>query len=544
MREGGQLVLGLAATESEQLRAKATLQRTERVVFNDPDPSGIFVGDQRLGDFLRQMGFAEVFAVRELLRSLDLSIIEAKYKAGGRNPYHPAGMLGVILLGIMEGRSSLRELETLGRSDVRCWWLTGGVMPNYSVICRFINANATVLTEEFFEQLTRQILKRTSSSGGSVAVDGTVIQAAASRYKTIKREAAEQAAAEAREQAAQNPDDEKLAERAAQAERVVEVSKERSVERKKKGRENKDAPVCPSEPDAVVQPLKTKAVAPGYKGSVAVNDDRIITANAVHPTSETAVVPSLIEQTERTAEQRVEETLEDAGYHCNSVLSYALERDINLLCPQGRTDGGDESWEKSSDKIFLKNKFRFDEQHDVYICPALQRLERDHEYKGNEQNPGYVQYRCAVCGDCPLHERCTKSSARAIKRYAEDELKEAMREVMKQAGARRRYSQRQAMVEPVHGEMKHIQKLTRFRRYGLIRVRLEYSLHCAAHNLRRYVRLCGRRAASAGSAAAELIGYVDSQLGNALVPAILNLLTTCRLLFCHRDSPSRALQEV
>jgi transposase len=540
MRTGGQLALGLGIDEPAPGAAKA--QGASRVVFNDPDPGSLFVGNERLSDFLRQMSFGQIFAVRELLRSLDLSAIMLKYKGGGRQPYHPAAMVGLILHGIMEGRSSLRELETLGRSDVRAWWLTGGVMPNYSVICRFINGNAEVLTEEFFEQLTFQILKRTASSGASVAVDGTVIQAAASRYKTIKREAAEQAATEARANAEANPEDQRAAERAAQAERVAEVAKERSAQREKQGRANKDAPVCPTEPDAVVQPLKTKAVAPGYKGSVAANDDRIITANAVHPTSETVVVPGLIDQTARTAEQRVEEVLEDAGYHTSALLNHAIENNINMLCPQGRTDGGPESWEKQSEKIFLKNQFRFDEQLDIYVCPAGQQLVRDHEYKGNDKNPAYVQYRCNACEDCHLRARCTKSNKRAVKRYQDDEVKEAMREVMSQRGAQRRYRQRQAMVEPVHGEMKHIQRLTRFHRRGLKQVRLEYSLHCAAHNLRRYVRLCARRLASAAGAAFGELGYASASLKSALICDVLALLATCGLLLGYRRPPSHLFE--
>ena len=97
--------------------------------------------------------------------------------------------------------------------------------------------------------------------------------------------------------------------------------------------------------------------------------------------------------------------------------------------------------------MFLKNQFRFDEQNDVYICPAGRTLKRDHEYKGNEQSPSYVQYRCNSCKECPMHERCTKAENRAIKRFAEDKLKEKMREKMKQPEVRRRYSRRQAMVE-------------------------------------------------------------------------------------------------
>ena len=489
---GGQLTMGHWAEESQREEKPSTGEGLG-VVFKDPDPNTLFVGEQRLDVFLREMGFASIFELRALVRSLDLSLFTAKYKGGGRQPYHPAGIIGLILLGIIDGKNSLRELETLGRSDVRSWWLTGGVMPNYSVICRFINKNAQELTEDFFEQLTRQIMKRTSSTGASVAIDGTVIQAAASRYKTIKQEAAKQAAEKARKKAQKDPDNEGLAERAAQAEKTAEVAQERSKSRAKKGK-NAQASVCPTELDAVVQQLKNKAFAPGYKASVAANDDRIITANAVHPSSETAVVPKLIEQTERVTEERVTEVLEDAGYHCAAVLNHALEHDINILCPQGSADGADKNWEKTSDKMFLKNQFRFDEANDVYICPAGQHLERDHVYKGNAQNPAYVSYRSAACGSCALHDRCTKAANRAIKRYTEDELKEAMREVMKQPGARERYGQRQAMVEPVYSEIKGVQNLNRFHRRDLDKVSLEYSLHCSAHNVRRYLRLRRRSA--------------------------------------------------
>lgn len=492
---GGQLNMGFVGVDTETETSKARAA-SAGVIFKDPDPRNLFVGEQRLEEFLQQMGFSHIFRLRELLRSLDLLTIESKYKGGGRKPYHPAAMLGIILFGIMEGRTSLRELETLGRSDVRSWWLSGGAMPTYSVLCRFINNNADVLTEEFFEQLTREVIRQTSSKSGSVAVDGTVVQAAASRYKTIKQEAAERMAAEARRAAQERPEDEQLAERAERAEWVAAEAKKRTEKRKEKKRKNSQAPVCPTEPEAVVQSLKSKAIAPGYKASVAANDDRIITGKAVHPTSETSVVPGLVEQSERSTGERVGELLEDAGYHCNALLTHALENDINLLCPQGRTDGGDESWEKISKKRYLKNRFRYDETNDVYICPAGQHLKRDHAYKGNERNPAYVQYRCAECQDCAQRTRCTNSSHRAIKRYCEDELKEAMREVMRQPGARRRYQQRQAMVEPVHGELRHIQGLSRFRRRGLAQVCLEYSLHCAAHNLRRYLRLCGKTAAA------------------------------------------------
>ena len=214
VNSSSQISLGLAGQPAVPKSSGAdTAVEENELLFNDPSPDKLFVGSAPLSDFLQEAGFGYIFSVRNLIRQLDLSAILSGYKASGRPPYHPAGMIGLILHGIMEGRTSLRELETLNRSDVRSWWLTGGVMPSYSIIGRFISKNEAFLTEVFFEQLTGEILRKTQSQSSSVAVDGTVIQAASSRYRTIKREAAEEAAKEARRQAKEHPDDRKLAQK-------------------------------------------------------------------------------------------------------------------------------------------------------------------------------------------------------------------------------------------------------------------------------------------------------------------------------------------
>ena len=90
----------------------ATAPKPGAVVFTDPDPIRIMVSTSPLELFLRAAGFASVIALRTFLRALDWQPFIDKYKAGGRPPYHPAAMVGIVMLGVMEGRTSLRELET------------------------------------------------------------------------------------------------------------------------------------------------------------------------------------------------------------------------------------------------------------------------------------------------------------------------------------------------------------------------------------------------------------------------------------------------
>jgi hypothetical protein len=137
-------------------------------------------------------------------------------------------------------------------------------------------------------------------------------------------------------------------------------------------------------------------------------------------------------------------------------------------------------------KKFGKGSFVYDESTDTYTCPAGKKLTCKQKYRGNDRMPGYIQYETNACAECPLRERCTsRKGGRQVRRFQDDDLKDALRTVMSHPKARLRYKQRQAMVEPVYSEIKGIQGLRRFRRRGLTGVKVEFGLHVMAHNLRR-----------------------------------------------------------
>ena len=89
-----------------------------------------------------------------------------------------------------------------------------------------------------------------------------------------------------------------------------------------------------------------------------------------------------------------------------------------------------------------------------------------------------------------MRAKCTQAAqGRRIKRYPEDAPREALRLVMQHPQARRIFSQRKAIVEPVFSSLRCQQGLNRFRRRGLQAVRREFALHVLAHNLSRAVAL-------------------------------------------------------
>jgi transposase len=173
--------------------------------FIDDAPQGLFVGAQRLDQFLQTNGLTWVVRLRTELEQLDYTELETAYLGGGRKPYHPRTLLGLIVYGILNRSWSLRELEELAIRDVGAWWICGGKRPDHSTIGEFIQRHRTVLTDEFFCTVVQGLIRRLHITPGVVAGDGTVIEAVASRYATLKREAARQAAMTAYTAAAARP---------------------------------------------------------------------------------------------------------------------------------------------------------------------------------------------------------------------------------------------------------------------------------------------------------------------------------------------------
>jgi hypothetical protein len=224
--------------------------------------------------------------------------------------------------------------------------------------------------------------------------------------------------------------------------------------------------------------------APSYKPSILVNEQRVILAQAMHGSSENAVIPAMLDQSEAITGAKIEELLLDAGYCCYSVIGETLERDISLLCPEGHVPGQG----KSSDKKYTKGQFQYDDQQDSYRCPAGEQLLFVSAYKGNENTKGYRQYGSSACGSCEQRGKCTTAkTGQKVKRYPEDEWKEALRLVMGQKQAKARFSSRQAWVEPVFSVLRGNQNLNRFRRKGLAGVRVEFGLHVLAYNIGRLI---------------------------------------------------------
>ena len=355
---------------------------------------------------------------------------------------------------------------------------------------KFISLHSETLSEEYFVTLTKELVNKLKLKSSDYAADGTAIEAASSRYKLIKAEAAHIASEKAQNEASAKPEDKNLQLKAQVAKKASEIVKHCQEKRKANGRPPDKAVILPKEPEAITQRLKNGTYRPAYKPSIMVDQNKLIIGQYVDPTNENAAIQPMLNQQKVIHEILPLCMMLDAGYSSFFILSLFIELDIDILCPQGRVDR-DNKWQKMSrNKIFDKCIFKYNEELNIYTCPEKKELRF---VKVTEERKQLCsQYSCVDYVKCPSRSKCTKSEkGRKIRRYEADPLKEAMSEVFKNKKARKKYCQRKAIVEPVFAEIKERQGLTRFRTRGLKKVKTEFSLHCIAYNLKRAISLGG-----------------------------------------------------
>lgn len=453
--------------------------------FVEAAPWHLFLGAERVDSYLKAHGLGWVVRLREELQKTDFSDLEVNYQGTGRRPYHPRMMLGLMVYAVLKRKWTLREVEELAVVDVGAWWICGGLQPDHSTIGDFMLRHQKQITREFFDTLVRDLVGRKGIKNATVAIDGTVIEAAASRFDLLSREAAEQAAGKARDACGQQPEaDPKLMRQAEHAEEVAHVAREREEKQASKGRKTQGGVVTPTEPDAVLQPCKDGRRRPSYKPSVLVHECGLIVAQTLEPSSETAAVPELFEQYQHAFGADPIRALFDAGYHTIDVLAEMGARNIDALCPSGNVQNGD--WKrKGSNGKYAKVEFTYDAESDRYRCPAGEWLEPGKPYRDTSSGQEVRKFRTKRCKGCELRAQCTQGKdGRVIVRFKGEELKEMMEEVLSQPRARRQYRLRAQIVERVFAEIGWRQGLRRFHRRGRAGSALEFGLHCIAYNLK------------------------------------------------------------
>ena len=187
----------------------------------------------------------------------------------------------------------------------------------------------------------------------------------------------------------------------------------------------------------------------GHKASVAVDtDSQVITAMDVLPgnASDNVGALELVERSEEGTISAVEETIGDAAYGDGGTRQAFADAGRTLIAKLPR---------RPDSKHFPKEDFEIDLESGTCTCPAghttrkLYRMGTRTDRTGRTHQLRAFWFDAAVCGACPLRERCVgsaKGSGRTVRLHPQEAMLQRARALQKSEGYAE-YRQRRVVVE-------------------------------------------------------------------------------------------------
>ena len=366
--------------------------------------------------------------VKEVVMHLDTSIIESKYSARGQKSYHPKLLLSLLFYGYAIGVRSSRQLEEKCQRDMHFFFLMESYSPDHRTINDFRKDNLCEL-ENYFVEILRIFDKLELSKVGKIYIDGVKIKANASSKRTKNIEGFEKwlkrlesEVSEILEEAAEldRLEDEKVG--ATQSEKKnlkklcqkeqLKIKIEESI--KELERENQSPPrVNLTDKDAVhMKSGGSKDIRPSYNCQTAVTEDGVITAAEVtQERNDRKQLKPMLSKSESNSGQAVKQVASDSGYSSYDNYECLEKRGIEGYLPDddfAKYKKG--AFNQEVNRYHISN-FEYDEEKDIYICPAghplvyIKTLKK--VFKTKKWN--HKIYQGTLCHQCEHKPSCTKN---------------------------------------------------------------------------------------------------------------------------------------
>lgn len=410
--------------------------------------------------------------LRRIDAVLDLSWVREElaphYSALGRPSVCPELMLRMLLVGYCYSiRSERRLCQEVQLNLAYRWFCRLGLedrVPDHSTfsVNRHGRFRDSGILRTVFEEAVCGCMKAGLVGGEGFAVDASVIEADASRFRRIEGVKVDWTA----QQQASRPVREYLAALASE-----------------------NPPVNPNKPPkamSVSDPCAAWTTRGRHKVMFAYSLNYLIDMDAAvildveaTPTRITKEVDAAESMLHRTAARfalKPRHIAADVAYGTGELLGRLVAQKIDPFIPV---------WEQSGigqKGKFTRTDFIYDKEADLYRCPGGKALRTS----GTVHNGTTLQYSAkrSECGLCPLKPRCTSSQQRRLRRDINEEARDYVRGLMRSEDYEDAALKRNR-IERLFADLKRNLGLTRLRLRGLTGALDEFLLAATVQNLRR-----------------------------------------------------------
>lgn len=492
-----------------------------------------------------------VRTVNEAVERIDLKPLMAQYKGGGTSSYHPKMMLKVLVYAYSQRIYSSRRIAKALREDITFMWLSGGNTPNFRTINDFRGSRMKAVIDDVFTAVLEYLIENGYVKLENYFVDGTKLEANASKHKVIWAKSREKYEQRVREQIQsllgqieQTNEEEQAEYKDADLEELGESSQEdmnserlkQKIDalserlRQKRQPTRREASImrklegdclprlekyeqqeellagrssCSStDPDATGMMMKEDRgidkpwPKPAYNLQAG-TEGQFIVGFSVHdrPGDTTCLIPHL-ESVRQGLGRLPGKIVADAGYGSEENYSYLeqhhLENYVKYSNFYQETHRQRKVVDERDTRQYRAERFPYDAEKDEFICPGNKRLHYVKTTSYTSVN-GYQterrHYECEDCQDCLRKRFCTQARGN---RQIQTSLKlrdywRQARENLTSAEGKLLRARRSVETETIFGHVKHNMGIRRFLLRGLEKVKTEWGLISIAVNMQKMV---------------------------------------------------------
>lgn len=507
-----------------------TKSRT-KVVFKDYSPNQFLLLPPSLEEMIDPNHPVRV--VNQVIDSLDIESLVAKYKGGGCSSYHPRLLLKVLVYGYLTNQYSSRKIEQALSQNIHFMWLSGMSYPDHNTINRFRNDKLKGVLREVFSQVVLLLVEKGVITLKEAYLDGTKLEANANRYtfvwgrsivrckERIREQLAElwsYAESVAREELENNEPEsfEKIDQESVlrTIESIDNALKGKHIDKKVKqklGYARKNWPenlrkyehqektlgnrnsYSKTDPDATFMRMKEDhmlngQLKPGYNWQISTENQYILGYTIHQTTNDTTTLQAHMESLNDNLGKMPDVLVADAGYGSEENYEYLESNDVEAFVKYPYFHK--EQSKKWKDDPYRTDNLPYDENDDSYTCPMGQKIKFIKD-KVRISDNGFRQvnrlYRAENCSGCSSKEKCHKRPGNRIIETNPrlNHYKSIIRERLTSERGKKYRSQRPVDVEAVFGIIKGNRNYRKFLTRGLENVETEVGLLSLAHNLNK-----------------------------------------------------------
>ncbi|OAO03124.1 transposase [Sphingomonadales bacterium EhC05] len=429
------------------------------------------------------------------LRELGFASVDPR--ATGRPAYHPSVLLKIYIYGYLNRIQSSRRLEREAGRNIELMWLTGHLAPDFKTIANFRKDNGQAIQSvcSQFVSLCREL---GLFAKAVAAIDGSKFKAVNARERNHTRGKLKRRIDQVEKSilrylqsldAADAQDGDVAEGKASNLREKVALMKAKLRELKSREAEviaHPDKQISQTDPDARAMSTSMKASGMvGYNIQAAVDAQHhlIVAHEVTNAPHDRAFLSPMAAKAKAAMDAQEIEVLADRGYFSGQQIKACEELGAVPLVPKPNTSGS-----RAAGR-FDKSQFTYEEEQDVYRCPADEEL--IHRFTTEEKGLGLGAYWSSACPDCKIRSSCTTSKYRRIKRWEHEGVVDDM--LARLDNRPDAMTIRRQTVEHVFGTLKSWMGPCHFLTKGIKNVATEMSLSVLAYNIKRLITIFGAK---------------------------------------------------